>query len=142
MESTADFILDATLMCLDPYHKKPRYGDRNGMDVFCRLLAKNILGIEGLSDLHLMIVPSQIRSERIEYSTSDLLNKFRTAHPRKDPKCTTAPLIVAVYEGRERLLDGNTRLNYWRQRGDNNMHVVHVHRIEGTGELVNLLPVM
>jgi hypothetical protein len=141
MENTGDEILDATLACFNPWHQQRQWGDRNALDAFCRLLAKNAIGRPWLKNLHLTIQTSQIRSERVMRTTVDLASAFVPGHRRDNPENVDAPLIVAVYMGRERLLDGNTRINYWLRNGDNSPHIVHVHHIAGLGELVLLPPV-
>ena len=139
MESTGDKILDATLACFTPWHQHPKWGDRNALDVFCRLLAKNVVGRPWITNLHLTIQVSQVRSEIVRRDTLELATAFVPGHERANPGNVDAPLIVAVYMGRERLLDGNTRINHWVSNGENGSYIVHVHHIEGRGELV-LLP--
>jgi hypothetical protein len=73
-------------------------------------------------------------------TTLELATRFAPGHERATPQHVDAPLIVAVYDGRERLLDGSTRVNYWLSTGDNSAHLVHVHLIDGAGELVLLPP--
>lgn len=140
MQSTGDEIFDATLACFDPWHQWGKWGDRDPLDAFCRLLGKNVIQRPWLTNLHLMVRPAQIRSERVMRTTLDLASSFAPGHNRDEPLHLDSPLIVAVYAGRERLLDGSTRINYWLRTGDHGPHPVHVHHIEGPGELVLLPP--
>jgi hypothetical protein len=140
MKSTGDEIFDATLACFEPWHQWRKWGDRDELDVFCRLLAKSVVKRPWLNNLHLMVRPAQIRSEQVMRTTLELASRFAPGHERAAPQHVDTPLIVAVYDGRERLLDGSTRINYWLSTGDNSAHLVHVHHIEGPGELVLLPP--
>ena len=41
------------------------------------------------------------------------------------------PVIIVVYEGEERLIDGNHRVNHWVAQKSPGTHAVHVHEIVG-----------
>jgi hypothetical protein len=43
--------------------------------------------------------------------------------------------------GAMRLLDGNHRINTWVAKGDADLRPVHIHTVEGAGQLVELPPV-
>jgi len=99
------------------------------MDVFNRLLAKNIKASGwGKSD-HMEITPQQIRSRRERRSTR-VLSHFYRPHRLDDPHCEDCPLIFAVYKGEERLLDGHARINYWVKQRNTDDHDVNVHIIK------------
>src|SRR5688572_26755350 len=102
MGTTGDDILDATLACFSPWHQQPKWGDRNPLDTFGRLLAKNVFGRTWLKNLHLLVHPAQIRSERLMRTTVDLAAAFPPGHQRDEPANVDLPVIVAVYAGRER----------------------------------------
>ncbi len=139
MESTGDEILDATLKCFDPWHQSRGKGDRSPFDAFHRLLAKNVrIGAD--HNLHCIVSPAQIRSERQIRSTEELA-KLTRGHDRTAPSSTDGPIIIAVYRGQERVLDGSSRINYWVKTRNTEPHVVHVHHVEGDGQFVVLPPV-
>jgi len=99
------------------------------MDVFNRLLAKNIRAQGWKETDHLDIKPHQIRSHREKRSTDELA-RFHRPHGLDDPKCEDFPLIIAVHNGKERLLDGHTRINYWVKQRNIEDHHVNVHVIK------------
>jgi hypothetical protein len=136
---TGDEVLDATLKCFDPWHQSRAKGDRTAFDTFQRLLAKSVRpGAD--HNLHCVISPAQIRSERQVRDTGELA-KLGRGHSRTTPSSTAGPIILAVYGGQERVLDGNNRINYWVEARNTDPHVVHVHFIEGDGQFVLLPPV-
>jgi len=123
-----DEILHETLQWLRA-HTLTKWGDQNPWDAFNRLLAKNIKAPGWKNGDHMDIQPHQIRSHREKRST-DELTRFLRGHDRVNPQRTDCPIIVAVYEGEERLLDGNNRINYWVKQGNTEDHDVNVHVIE------------
>ncbi|MCZ6763027.1 MAG: hypothetical protein O7C03_08485 [Gammaproteobacteria bacterium] len=124
---TGDRILDESIYWLSA-HFHPEWGDRVPFDVFNRLLAKNIRPRDWKNTDHMDIRVDQISSERQSRSTAEL-SQFDRPHAGDKPKKTDCPIIVAVYDGVERLLDGNTRINYWVKIGAAGGHTVHVHHI-------------
>ena len=124
----ADEILEQSLDLLR-YHFWPQHGDRSVMDVFNRLLAKNIKAPGWRPSDHTPFTMLQIRSRR-ERRTTEELAKFPKAHNRDDPINKECPIIVAVLDGVERLLDGHNRINYWQKVGDDGPHDVNVHIID------------
>lgn len=123
-----DRIFYETLMALR-WHYHPEWGDRAEFDVVTRLLAKNIKR-EGCTKYdHEPITVEQVRSRR-EYRTTEQLSQLSVGHSRDKPQHLGGPIIVFDYEGEERLLDGNTRINYWLQSGNTEGHLVHVHWVD------------
>jgi len=128
MATTGDEILDQSLNLLR-YHYHHEWGDRSPLDVFNRRLAKNIAAPGWKKTDHMDIKPLQIRSHRDKRST-DELSRFHQLHGLDDPHRADCPIIIAVYEGKARLLDGHTRINYWVKQGNIGDHDVNVHVIE------------
>ena len=128
MATTDDEILDQSLDLLR-YHYHPEWDDRSPLDVFNRLLAKNIRAPGWTDTDHMDIKPLQIRSHREKRSTGELA-RFHRPHGLDDPHREDCPIIIAMYEGKERLLDGHTRINYWFKQGNIGDHDVNVHVIE------------
>jgi hypothetical protein len=123
-----DEILDESLRWLWA-HTLTKWGDRNPWDAFNRLLAKSISAPGWKDGDHMDIQPHQIRSHREKRSTDELA-KFPRPHCRDNPLREDCPIIVAVYEGEERLLDGHTRINYWVKQRNTEDHDVNIHVIE------------
>ena len=71
----------------------------------------------------------QIQSHREKRSTEELA-EFQRTHTRDSPKRQGCPIIIAVFQGEERLLDGTTRINLWVKEGNTELHDVNVHIIE------------
>ena len=123
-----DRILFETLMALR-WHYHPEWGDRAEFDVLTRLLAKNIKRDDWTKYHHEPITVEQVRS-RSEKRTTEQLLQLSIGHPRDKPQHLDGPIIVFDYEGEERLLDGNTRINHWIEKGNTERHLVHVHWVE------------
>ena len=109
------------------YH--PEWGDRSLMDVLNHLLSKNVRQPRWKQTDHMGIRMTQIRSFREQRGTAELAQYPRT-HNRDEPINETCPIIVAVYAGQERLLDGTTRINYWVKTCNTELHDVNLHVIE------------
>ena len=124
----ADEILDETLRWLRA-HTLTKWGDRNPWDAFNRLLAKSIKTPGWKDGDHMDVQPHQIRSHREKRSAHELA-RFHRTHDRDEPLREDCPIIIAVYEGEERLLDGTTRINLWVKRKSTELHDVNVHAIE------------
>jgi hypothetical protein len=125
---TDDAILDETLMWLRA-HCHQEWGDHAPIDVFNRLLAKSIRAEDWKEGDHLEINESQIQSLREERSTQELA-LLRRSHDRFQPAREDCPIIIAVYEGKEWLLDGTTRINLWLRQRSTQAHPVNVHILE------------
>lgn len=126
-----DEIFAETLRWLR-FHIWPALGDTTPLDAFNRLLAKNVRP-DGWEPTHrFAVTPEQIESRR-EYWTTSALARIARAHDRARPRNTECPIIIAVYDGTERLLDGNTRINYWVQSGNVERHQVNIHVVVGDG---------
>lgn len=136
MVTSNDTILDQSLMCLVA-HRHPEWGDRVLFDVFNRLLAKNIKPSEWTSNTHLDIHPEQISSRQEQWTTEDLAKLLR-GHGSAEGKDFDCPIIVAKYDGKQRLLDGNHRINRWIEVGDTMLHDINIHTIAGIGQFVEL----
>ena len=123
-----DPIFEETLELLQ-LHIVEEWGDTTPLSVFCRLLAKHIDGKEIRRTRRMRIDPADIRTTREKRTLSELA-KFPKWHDKPFPGRDDVPLIVAVYEGKEYLLDGHTRINYWTNNGNEGPHPVNVHVIE------------
>jgi hypothetical protein len=123
-----DEILKESLNTLRA-HFHPEWADRTPFDAFTRLLAKNIRHPDWQPTDHEFVTPDQITSRR-EWWTIEELAKLTRGHGRDKADHEKEPIVLAVYGGRQRLLDGNTRINMWVKRKDANKHQVNVHVIE------------
>lgn len=130
-----DPILDQSLKCLR-WHLHQKWGDRHPLDVLNRLLAKNIRPIGWTNNTHLDIQSHQISSKQEQWTVEQLSPLTRHGDPTDGN--FDSPIIVAEYEGVQRLLDGNHRINYWIQERDTRLHTVNIHTIEGRAEFVEL----
>jgi hypothetical protein len=138
LAKVADTILRQSLHCLlDHFH--PEWGDRQPLDVFNRLLAKNLGPAGANKTTHTDIRMEQISSRREQWTTA-ALGALRCGH--SDPRGVdiACPIVLAEYEGEQRVLDGNHRINCWKITGDTRIHDVNIHTITGIGCFVNLLP--
>lgn len=136
MTTSNDEILEQSMKCLSA-HLHSEWGDRVPLDVFNRLLAKNIRPNGWTPNMHLNIQPEQI-SSRQEQWTTDALANLRRGHGSTEGDDFDCPIIVAEYEGEQRLLDGNHRINRWIKVGDTILHDINIHAISGIGQLVEL----
>ena len=132
-------ILEASLACLMA-HCHPNWGDRDGLDVFNRLLAKNIRPPGWTSNTHLSFQRHQIDSRKEQWHTEDLA---KLARGHSDPRGVDfdCPIVIAQYEGLLRVLDGNHRINRWVASADKRKHDVHVHTVQGAAQFVTLPPI-
>ena len=140
MVGDQDAIFEESLQCLR-FHCQPKWGDRSPLDVFNRLLAKNIKPDGWIDNTHLNIPRHQVQSRR-EHWTTDRLGQLRRGHNRTQPKNFNCPIIIAEYEGMQRLLDGTTRINHWIAIGNTREHDVNIHTITGSGKFVELPSVL
>ena len=112
-------VFEDTLQWLK-FHIWRKLGDETPFDAFRRLLAKNI-GAPGWKDTdHYSVERHQIRSYREKRTTAKLAHLPR-GHARDKPKNINCPIIIAVVDRQERLLDGNTRINYWVNEGNSQL---------------------
>jgi hypothetical protein len=134
--ASIDPILEETLKCLWA-HCHPQRGDRHPIDVFNRLLAKNVRPAGFTKNTHLNITPDQISSRRERWSTADLsqLDRAHTSVAGEDFDC---PVVLVEYRGKVRVIDGNHRINRWVADQDKALHDVNIHRIDTPGEFVEL----
>lgn len=136
----SDPILEETLQCLVA-HLHPEWGDCEPIDVFNRLLAKNVRPAAWTKNSHMDITFDQIHSRQERWSVAELAGLARGhagvagAYTRLD-----GPIVVVEYLGAMRLLDGNHRINTWLATGDAGLHPVHIHAVEGAGQLVERPP--
>ena len=72
--------------------------------------------------------------------TTDALAKLTRGHGSTAGDDFDCPIIVAEYEGKQRLLDGNHRINRWVEAGDTRHHDVNIHTIAEIGQFVELPP--
>jgi hypothetical protein len=141
-DTTGDPVFDETLGFLRP-HFHPECGDRNVLDVFNRLLAKNIKPAGWTKYTHMNITPEQIRSRREQWPMSEL-SRLPRGHAGVAGPWTRldGPIVVVEYLGSKRLLDGSHRINTWVAAGDADLHPVHIHTIEGAGQDLELPPLV
>ncbi len=109
------------------------------MDVFNRLIAKQVRPAGWTPNTHMNIYPHQVRSRREQWGM-DRLGQLRRGHQGVAGPGTRldGPIVIVEYEGATRLLDGNHRINTWAAMGDAALHAVHIHAIDGTGQFVEL----
>jgi hypothetical protein len=136
MATSEDAILDQSLNCLWA-HRHLQWGDCVPLDVFNRLLAKNIRPSGWTPNTHLAIHPQQISSRREQWTT-DALARLPSGHSSTAGEDFGCPIVVAEYLGQRRLLDGNHRINRWIEAGDTRLHNVNIHAIAGVGDFVEL----
>lgn len=129
-------IFKRSLCCLTT-HLHPEWGDRTALDVFNRLLAKNVRPDNWTANTHLDIQLSQV-SSRLEQWTTGALAKLTRAHPSQVGKDCDCPIVIVEYAGKQRLLDGNHRINRWVFTNDTRLHDVHIHNIAVIGQFVEL----
>lgn len=132
----SDALLEQSLQCLRA-HLHPEWGDRNPLDVFNRLLAKNIRPSGFTINTHLDITADQIRSRR-ERWTTETLGKLVRGHNSTAGQDFSCPIVIAEYGGEQRVLDGNHRINRWVGAGDTRMHDVNIHAVSEAGAFVEL----
>jgi hypothetical protein len=130
-----DVILEQTLQCLLP-HCHPKWGDRTPLDVFNRLLAKNIRPAGWTCNTHLDNQEHQITSRQEQWST-EALGRLSRAHREAD-RDSDSPVVLVEYAGALRLLDGNHRINHWVATADGRTHPINIHRVAGTGRFIEL----
>jgi hypothetical protein len=131
-----DVIFDNSLRCLWA-HCHPEWGDRLPLDVFNRLLAKNIRNDGWTKNTHLTIQPQQVASRQEQWTTDDLA-KLPRGHGSSKGDDFACPIVIVEYDGAQRLLDGNHRINRWIATGDTRLHAVNIHAISGSGQFVVL----
>ena len=131
-----DAILDQSLACLR-WHCHREWGDRNALDIFKRLLAKNIKPNGWTPNTHLDIERHQVSSRREKWPTAALA-KLPRGHGFTNGEDFDCPIVLAEYQGEQRLLDGIHRVNRWIAAGDIGEHDVNIHTIAGLGQFVEL----
>ena len=136
MKTVDDPILDESLTCIAD-HRHAEWGDRNRLDVFNRLLAKNIRPTKWTANTHLDIQPHQIRSRQEQWTTNEL-RTLRRRHSDSTGVDFDCPIVVVEYGGEKRLLDGNHRINRWIELDDTRLHVVNIHTVIVEGTFVEL----
>src|SRR5262249_22100362 len=129
-------LFEESLHCLLP-HIHPEWGDRDSLDVFMRLLAKNIRPAGWTANTHLDIKRDQVMSRREQWPT-DALGKLARGHSSTAGKDFDCPIIIAEYDGVQLVLDGNHRINRWVIAGDARVHDVNIHTITGSGKFIEL----
>jgi hypothetical protein len=132
-------LLESSLHCL-MQHCHPEWGDRDGLDVFNRLLAKNARPTDWTKNTHLAFQRADIGSRREQWVT-EALGKLARGHSDPSGIDISCPIIIAEYEGVQRVLDGNHRINRWVAARDSRIHEVHVHEVTGVPHFVVLPPV-
>lgn len=124
-----DDVLHQTLRALHA-HLHPEWGDRTGLDVFGRLLAKHVKPADWTANTHLDVREVHIASCAEEWSI-DALAQIPRAHGGLLWFESLEPIIIADFEGQLRLLDGNHRINTWAARRQAGSYLVHIHVVSG-----------
>ena len=138
LAKVTDPVLHQSLYCLlDHFH--PEWGDREPLDVFNRLLAKNLGPTGAKKTTHTTFRVEQIASRREQWTTA-ALGALRCGH--SDPRGVdiACPIVLAEYEGERRVLDGNHRINRWKITSDARIHDVNIHTVTGVASFVDLPP--
>jgi hypothetical protein len=126
---TVDPLLEISLRCL-MQHCHPEWGDRNGLDVLNRLLAKTFKPSDWTKNTHLTFQRGDIRARRERWST-EALGALTRGHSDASGVDIPCPIILAEYAGATLVLDGNHRINRWVSAGDKRIHEVHLHTVNG-----------
>ena len=138
LAKVADPILRESLCCLLS-HFHPEWGDREPLDVFNRLLAKNLGRAGPQKTGHTDVRAEQIASRREQWTTADL-GMLRRGHGDPSGVDVACPIVLAEYEDETRVLDGNHRINRWVNENDSRMHDVIIHTIAKAVGFVDLPP--
>jgi hypothetical protein len=128
-------ILDQTLDCLRS-HLHVEWGDRSPLDVFNRLLAKNIKPPSWTKNTHADLQREQIVSRKEQWTTA-ALSQLPRGHNSQAGVDVPWPIILAECEGM-RVLDGNHRINRWVALNDARDHDVHIHTVTGPIRYIEL----
>lgn len=114
-----------TLAHLRP-HLHRKWGDREPIDVFNRLLAKHVRPAGWTPNTHMNIGPARIRSRK-ERWLIDRLGQLTRGHRGVAGPYTRlgGPIIVVEFEGTVRLLDGSHRINTWVAMNDSGVSRVN-----------------
>jgi hypothetical protein len=99
-----DAIFNETLHSLS-WHQHREWGNATPIDVFNRLLAKNIRPEGWTVHTHLSVQSHQVRSRR-EGWTTDALSKLQCGHGSAKGGNFDSPIVVAEFEDTQRVLDG------------------------------------
>ena len=128
-------ILDHSLECLRG-HLHAEWGDRCLLDVFNRLLAKNIRPPGWTKNTHVDLQRQQITSRKEQWATAALgaLTRGHNSEAGDDFGC---PIILAEYQGM-RVLDGNHRIKRWVASSDIRVHDVQIHTVVGPVRFIEL----
>ncbi|CAN5291375.1 hypothetical protein BH11PSE11_BH11PSE11_08400 [soil metagenome] len=127
-------ILDESLEYLRS-HLWEEWGDRTTLDVFNRLLAKNLKPSGWTKNTHANLQREQIASRKEQWKTDDL-SALPRGHQDSSGVDVPWPIILVEHQGL-RVLDGNHRINRWVALNDQQLHIVHIHTITGSFQLWN-----
>jgi hypothetical protein len=115
------------------------WGDREPMDVFNRLMAKQVGLVGRTANTHTNFSPLEIRSRKEQWGTEALGQLTRGHGGIAGPRTRLdGPIVLVEYEGRVLVLDGNHRINTWVQKNDPGLHSVNIHTIGGPAYFVEL----
>ena len=106
------------------------------MDVFNRLLAKDIRPPGWTKNIHADLQRQQITSRREQWATA-ALEALTRGHNSKAGDDFGCPIILAEYQG-IRVLDGNHCINRWVASSDTRVHDVHIHTVADPVRFVDL----
>jgi hypothetical protein len=138
LAAVSDPLLRQSLTCLLG-HLHPKWGDREPIDVFNRLLAKNLQPPGANKTTHTNVRLDQISSRRERWPTAKLA-ELRRGHTDPTGVDVECPIVLAEYAGELRVLDGNHRINRWVITGDTGLHDVNIHTVIGEARLVDHPP--
>ncbi len=145
-----DLVLEETLNILYTDHNVVIINNypiehSNGLEVFNWLLNKSffernevhiwllntkVFGNTAEPNKFLNIQKNQIRSSKEKRTTEQLKKFIDDQRAEKQPKNGGhSPIIIARYNGEEKLLDGRKRITMWVDEGNTEPHKVNFHEV-------------
>jgi hypothetical protein len=123
----ADPLLRKSLSCLmDHFHAE--WGDRSPLDVFNRLVAKNLGRAGPQKSGHATVREDQITSRKEQWTTARL-GALTRGHADPSGVDIACPIVLVEHSGRTIVLNGNHRINRWVRTNDTRVHDVIIHSI-------------
>ena len=138
LAKVADPLLRESLCCL-LMHFHPEWGDCTPLDVFNRLVAKNLGHAGPRKTGHATVHEEQIATRREQWAT-DKLGTLARGHSHRGGVEIACPIVLVEHAGRTMVLDGNHRINCWVGSNDTRVHDVIIHTIPESLSFVELAP--